>query len=206
MIWRVALLVVLLGLPLNACVRRCPEASSAPAPAMGAPGPATTAAPPGAPNAAAAPNGAAGPNAALPAAASPAGPAPTEAAPPSPPPPAGERSLPELTITSVGLHIGGGSNDDAARAPFKRAIEARFEDFRRCYLLVDEPGKGGTYGVDLFIGRDGGKPDVRQPRTGIKGAKFRDCMLAAFNTVSFEKPKAGPTVISYSLRFDLATH
>ena len=191
MIWRVALL----SLAIHGCVQRCPEAPSPAAPATTAvPAPETAAASPGAPSAAAEPSGET---------ATPANPPSTEPATASPAP--AERSLPELTITNVGLHIGGGSNDDAARAPFKRAIEARFEDFRRCYLLVDEPGKGGTYGADLFIRRDGGKPDVRQPRTGIKGAKFRDCMLAAFSSIDFEKPKAGPTVISYSLRFDLAS-
>jgi hypothetical protein len=184
--------------------QRCPE----PAAPVGAPGalaasetaagpavaPAGT---PGTPGAATTPDGEMPPGP----------PGVAEAAPPSTAPPPGaptERSLPELTITNVGLHIGGGANDDASRAPFKRAIEARFDDFRRCYQLVEEPGKGGTYGADLFIGRNGGKPEVRQPRTGMKGAKFRECMLAAFGTIEFDKPKAGPTVISYSLRFDLA--
>jgi hypothetical protein len=190
--------IALIGLAVHGCVQRCPEASS-PAPATAPAAQATetaTALPPAAPAGAPAPSGDVSP---------PANPPAPEAAASSPPASApAQGSLPELTITNVGLHIGGGSNDDAARAPFKRAIEARFEDFRRCYLLVDEPGKGGTYGADLFIGRDGGKPDVRQPRTGMKGAKFRECMLAAFKAIEFEKPKAGPTVISYSLRFDLA--
>lgn len=104
------------------------------------------------------------------------------------------------------MHIGGGSNDDATKAPYKRAIEPHFDDFRRCYQLVDEPSKGGTFGVDLRIKRDGGRAEVQQPRTGIKGAKFRDCMIVAFSAIEFEKPKTGPTMVSYSVRFDLKTH
>ena len=103
-------------------------------------------------------------------------------------------------MDNVGLHVGGGANDDAAKAPYKRAIEPHFADFRRCYVHVDEPGKGGTFGVDLFIGRGGGTPEVRQPRTGMKGQKFRECMVEAFGAVEFEKPRL-PTVISYSVRF-----
>jgi hypothetical protein len=113
-----------------------------------------------------------------------------------PPPP-----LPEVAVESVGMHVGGGKNDDAEKAPFKTAIESRFADFRRCYVHIEQPGKGGTFGVDLFVDRDGGKPEVRQPRTGMSGEKFRSCVVEVFNSIDFERPRAGPTVVSYSLRF-----
>jgi hypothetical protein len=113
--------------------------------------------------------------------------------------------LPELTVRNVGLHVGGGSNDEAEKGPFKHAVEARFDDFLRCYRSVDEPERGGTFGVDLFIGRAGGRPEVRQPRTVIKGSEFRECMVAAFSKVVFDKPARGATVISYSLRFELTS-
>ncbi len=112
-------------------------------------------------------------------------------------------SLPEVVVSNVGLHIGGGPNDDASKAPFRAAIEKRFEDLRKCYVHAEEPEKGGTYGVDLFIGRNGGNPELRQPRTGMKGAAFRDCIKRAFSSVVFGKPPRGPTVISYSVRFKL---
>jgi hypothetical protein len=113
--------------------------------------------------------------------------------------------LPEVTLRNVGLHVGGGSNDEAEKEPFKRALEARFDDFLRCYRGVEQPEKGGTFGVDLFIGRAGGKPDVRQPRTAIRGDGFRQCMIDAFSNVEFDRPRAGPTVISYSLKFELVS-
>ncbi|MCA9599927.1 MAG: hypothetical protein KC776_41770 [Myxococcales bacterium] len=130
------------------------------------------------------------------------------AAPPSPPPAdAGEPpgpSLPEVLVENVGLHIGGGPNDDAAKAPFEKAIAPHFDEFRSCYVHVVEPEKGGTFGVDMLIKRAGGHPEVKQPRTGMKGSEFRDCMVKAFQNIEFEKPQRGPTMISYSVRFKLS--
>jgi hypothetical protein len=111
--------------------------------------------------------------------------------------------LPEVVVESVGMHIGGGKNDEAEKAPFKSAIEPHFPEFRRCYQHTEQPGKGGTFGVDLFIDRDGGKAEVRQPRTGMSGEKFRNCVVEVFKSIDFERPRAGPTVISYSLRFSV---
>jgi hypothetical protein len=111
------------------------------------------------------------------------------------------RHLPELTVDYVGLHVGGGPNDAAGKQPFERVLAARFEEFRRCYRVVEVPGSGGTFGVDLFIGRDGGHPSVRQVRTRIKGDAFTACMVSAFEGASFDKPRKGPTLVSYSVSF-----
>ncbi len=162
-----------------------------------APVPDPTTSPPAPPAATAAGDGASPPPAAAPQA--PAPPAKSADAPAAPV--AG--ALPEVIIENVGLHIGGGPNDDATKAPIKAAVEKRFEDLRKCYVHVEDPEKGGTFGVDLFIGRDGGKPELRQPRTGMKGNAFRDCVKTAFASVEFEKPPKGPTVVSYSVRFKL---
>ena len=113
------------------------------------------------------------------------------------------RSLPEVTVRNVGLHIGGGSNDPASKEPFQKAVAARFEAFLTCYRQTIEPDKGGVFGVDLFIPREGGPPEVRQPRTSMKGEEFRDCVVEVFKSVEFDRPRKGPTVISYSLKFDV---
>ena len=112
-----------------------------------------------------------------------------------------EGSLPEVAVQNVGLHVGGGPNDEASKAPFKQAIAAHFDDFRRCYTQVSKPGEGGVFGVDLRIGRDGGKAELQQHRTGMGGQEFRDCVLGVFSEVEFGKPPRGPTVISYSIRY-----
>ncbi|MCB9587230.1 MAG: hypothetical protein H6718_17660 [Polyangiaceae bacterium] len=126
---------------------------------------------------------------------------PPEPTPPPPPPPKDVESLPEVVVKNIGLHVGGGSNTDAEKAPFKEAVEKHFDELRACYKQVEDPLKGGIFGVDLKIGRSGGHPDVSQPRTSMKGQAFRDCVIGVFKSVEFDKPPKGPTVISYSVRF-----
>jgi hypothetical protein len=108
-----------------------------------------------------------------------------------------------VVVENVGLHIGGGPNDDATKAPFKAAIELHFPEFLKCYREVVEPEKGGTFGVDILVKRPGGQAEIRQPRTAMGGTKFRDCVMDVFRRVEFQKPKLGPTVFSYSLRFSI---
>lgn len=117
--------------------------------------------------------------------------------------PTPDKALPELRIEPLGMHVGGGKNDAEEKAPFHRALEQRFPAFMECYRLADDPWTGGSFGIDLKIPRAGGAPTAEQPRTRIRGAGFQECMVAAFGKVAFEKPKAGPTVISYSVRFVL---
>lgn len=129
-------------------------------------------------------------------------------APVAQPLPAGEeptpdKALPELRVEALGMHVGGGKNDASEKAPFHRALERRFPAFLECYRLADDPWAGGSFGVDLKVPREGGAPLLEQPRTKIRGRGFQECMLAALARAQFEKPRAGPTVISYSVRFTL---
>jgi hypothetical protein len=117
--------------------------------------------------------------------------------------PTPDKALPELRVEALGMHVGGGKNDAEEKAPFHRALERKFPAFLECYRLVEEPWTGGSFGIDIKIPRAGGRPAVEQPRTKIRGAGFQDCMVAAVSSAEFEKPKAGPTVISYSVRFNL---
>jgi len=125
---------------------------------------------------------------------------------PSPPvstegPSASTPRLPSLTVKYIGMHVGGGANDSASKAPFVRALEQRFPEFLECYRLA-EPSSGGTFSVDLRLPAQGGAPEAAEPRTAIPGERFTECMLEAFRSVTFEPPKK-PVVISYSLRFTL---
>lgn len=133
--------------------------------------------------------------------------APGSARPPAPLPggeePTPDKALPELRVEPLGMHVGGGKNDAEEKAPFHRALERKFPAFLECYRLAEDPWSGGSFGIDIKIPRAGGNPVVEQPRTKIRGPGFQDCMLAAIGGASFEKPKAGPTVISYSVRFTL---
>jgi hypothetical protein len=119
--------------------------------------------------------------------------------------PTPDKALPELKIEPLGMHVGGGKNTPEEKAPFHRALERQFPAFMECYRLADDPWTGGSFGIDIKIARAGGAPTLEQPRTKIRGKGFEDCMVAAFSKTQFEKPKAGPTVISYSVRFVLGT-
>ncbi len=102
----------------------------------------------------------------------------------------------------IGMHIGGGPNDQDTKKPFLKAIEGGNLKYLTCYRLVKEPLKGGTFGVDLFVGVRGGVPEVRTTRQRLGGSEFESCMVDAFNAVHF-KPTTKPTTLSYSLRFDV---
>jgi hypothetical protein len=128
---------------------------------------------------------------------------PSDDPPPPPPPPPGAGSLPEVRVRNVGLHIGGGPNDDATKAPFQAAVARHFGELRGCYRLVGKPGSGGVFGVDLRIPSQGGKPTIQAKRTAMGGEQFRQCVLDVFARVEFEPPPRGPTVISYSVRFEI---
>ena len=113
------------------------------------------------------------------------------------------RSLPELKVENIGLHVGGGPNDADTKAPFIRAISERLPEFMDCYRKNEDPAKGGRFGIDLHIPRVGGHPRVEQPRTAMHGPEFRACVSSVFESVAFQKPTHGATTISYSLHFTL---
>jgi hypothetical protein len=121
--------------------------------------------------------------------------APASASPPSPGP------LPAVKIANIGMHIGGGPNDAKSKEPIRRSVEPHFDELRRCFALALDPKKGGDFGVDLRIEKDGGQAQVTKPRTALKGEGFTKCVVSVFEAIEFLKPTGGLTVVSYSLRF-----
>jgi len=112
--------------------------------------------------------------------------------------------LPELSVKSFGLHIGGSAADAGARAEFLRALEGAAPSYLDCYRAIDVPGSVGTFGVDLTIGGTGGKPKVGKPRTKLRGEAFQACMVRALEGVTFPKTPSGrAVVVSYSVKFNL---
>jgi hypothetical protein len=107
---------------------------------------------------------------------------------------------PRGKVVNIGMHIGGGPNDDATKEPIRRSVEPHFEALRRCYALAPE-GEKGDYGIDLRIEREGGLAKASHPRTAIKDKGFQACVLHVFEEIQFLKPRTGTTVVSYSLRF-----
>ncbi|WP_438002685.1 hypothetical protein WME89_27400 [Sorangium sp. So ce321] len=115
--------------------------------------------------------------------------------------PADAGPLPKVKVANIGMHIGGGPHDDYTKEPIKRSVAPHFDEFRRCFALAEDPTKGGDFGIDLRIEKDGGKAEVRKPRTALKGEAFTKCVVGVFEQIDFQKPRRGPTVVSYSLRF-----
>jgi hypothetical protein len=106
-----------------------------------------------------------------------------------------------VKVANIGMHIGGGPNDDVTKEPIRKSVQPHFDEFRRCFASVEDPKKGGDFGVDLRIDRAGGKARVSHPRTSLKGAGFKECVVRTFEAIDFLKPKGGTTTVSYSLRF-----
>jgi len=128
--------------------------------------------------------------------------------PPAPPetPPAPDPEIPgaiaKVKVKNIGLHVGGGPNDVATKAPFESAIGKHFDDFKRCYGKVEKASARGTFGIDLLIDARGGHPTTSNSRTALPGDAFRDCVAHVFETVVFDPPKHGATKISYALSFE----
>lgn len=119
----------------------------------------------------------------------------------SPEAPGAGEPLPKVKVVNIGMHVGGGKNDAAEKDPIRRSVEPHFDELRRCFARVEDPKKGGDFGMDLRIDKDGGKAKVSHPRTALKGKDFEDCVIKVFEAIDFRKPKGGTTVVSYSLRF-----
>ena len=115
--------------------------------------------------------------------------------------PVAEPPLPSVKVVNIGMHIGGGPNDDITKEPIRRSVHPHFDDFRRCFAKVEDPKKGGDFGVDLRVDKAGGKARVSHPRTALKGKEFKACVVTVFEGIEFLKPKGGTTTVSYSLRF-----
>ena len=112
-----------------------------------------------------------------------------------------EAPIPNVKVANIGMHIGGGPHDAVTKAPIKTSVEPHFDELRKCWAKVDDPKKGGDFGLDLLIDRAGGKAKVSHPRTSLKGAGFKECLVAVFEAIDFKKPRGGTTTVSYSVRF-----
>lgn len=128
-------------------------------------------------------------------------PTPAEVAPTAPPADASADAAPvHVKIATIGMHVGGGPYDEPTKEPMKRSVEPRFADLARCWPLVTKPAPTDV-GVDLVIEAAGGRAKVSNPRTTAVGEGFVPCVVAFFESVDFQRPKNGKTVVSYSVRF-----
>jgi pyruvate/2-oxoglutarate dehydrogenase complex dihydrolipoamide acyltransferase (E2) component len=187
----------LLAVPLAACsTKAATSPADGPALAVSAAPPATASAAPPAP--------ASAPDVAASAAAPPAPEAASAAPPPAPAASAAAdapAAIPAVKVANIGMHIGGGPNDDVTKDPIRRSVAPHFDELRRCFGLLDDLTKGGDFGVDLRIDKAGGAAKVSHPRTALKGKPFQECVVHVFEGIDFLKPRGGTTTVSYSIRF-----
>ena len=105
-----------------------------------------------------------------------------------------------VKVATIGMHVGGGPYDEITKEPIRRSVEPRFAELAQCWKHVTRPGQSDV-GVDLVIEANGGAARVSNPRTTISGEGFVACVVAFFESIDFQKPKNGKTVVSYSVRF-----
>ncbi|MDB4996349.1 MAG: uncharacterized protein JWM74_3781 [Myxococcaceae bacterium] len=104
-------------------------------------------------------------------------------------------------VVTIGMHVGGGPYDEITKEPMKRSVEPHFGELTRCWTHVTSAPHPADMGVDLVIEAAGGHARVSNPRTQIQGEGFVPCVLAFFESIDFEKPRNGKTVVSNSVRF-----
>ncbi len=108
----------------------------------------------------------------------------------------------QVTLSTVGLHVAGPANREENRRKLVAVFERRFDAFRRCYPLAHPHADNASFGVDLLIPAQGGKPALRQTRTRLRGAEFKACMHRVFEAISFDPPPTSRSeIISYSVLF-----
>lgn len=120
---------------------------------------------------------------------------------PTPEPVVAVASKPAVELRNIGMHIGGGPNDDATKAPFQKAIAAQFDALASCWAAL--PTKSAfDFGVDLLVPAKGGQAKVDRPRSAVKDAAFVKCATQAFAAATFAPSAKGlPTKVSTSVHF-----
>ncbi len=126
--------------------------------------------------------------------------APPAEAPTVPKAASSEPTLAQVDIQTIGMHIGGGPNDDVTKAPFLGSIEAHRAAFVRCFAAL--PGAPtGDFGVDARVPAKGGRAKIDRPRSTVPDTNFKACAQAAFAEIEFDPPKSGlATMVSVSVR------
>ena len=105
-----------------------------------------------------------------------------------------------VDIHHIGMHVGGGPNDDATKEPFWKSIGAHHDDFAACWSKLPKPGKV-EFGIDALVPGKGGLAKIDRPRSTALDPAFVACMQDVYAKMEFLPPKSGqPTKVSASLR------
>ncbi|MEM9696469.1 MAG: hypothetical protein AAGA56_28250, partial [Myxococcota bacterium] len=85
-----------------------------------------------------------------------------------------------------------------------RAVVAEHYDaMKRCWAMAEKPSRKATFGVDIRIPGEGGRPKISKPRSGLKGGGARACMVEVFERIEFPRqPRGVDRMVSYSVQFE----
>ena len=108
---------------------------------------------------------------------------------------------PAVDIRHIGMHIGGGPNDDMTKSPFIKSIDTQVPALAACWSSL--PKKPTVdFGIDALVPATGGRAKIDRPRSTFADAAFVACAQKAFEEIEFLKPRSGlSTKVSASLRF-----
>ena len=112
----------------------------------------------------------------------------------------GQDFLPELSLRSIGMHIGGGENTPAEKRPWLEDLAQAESKLLACHLLTSQPLKGGVIGVEYYVGKAGGSAEIRSVRHKLGAEDYAQCLNEAFEFIQFHQPRQ-PTVVSCAFRF-----
>ena len=103
-------------------------------------------------------------------------------------------------MRAIGMHIGGGPNDDANKAPLLASIAPHHAALGQCWAAL--PNKPTVeLGIDADVPARGGRAKIAHPRSTVKDASFTACAVAVFAAIEFLPPKSGlDTTVSASVR------
>jgi hypothetical protein len=103
-------------------------------------------------------------------------------------------------VRSIGMHIGGGPNDDANKAPLLASIAPRHEALGRCWEALPNKPKL-EFGIDAEVPAKGGRAKITRPRSTVNDATFIACAVGVFTEIEWLPPKSKiETTVSTSVR------
>jgi len=85
----------------------------------------------------------------------------------------------------------------------QRVVRARHASLRLCYesALLRRPSLQGTMTVRFVVGAAGSVLSASEVGPGLSDAPMSSCVLGAFRSLTFPKPKAGIAVVNYPIVF-----
>ncbi len=107
----------------------------------------------------------------------------------------GDDSLPELSVRSIGMHIGGGENTPAEKKPWLLDLEQAEGAVLSCQKYARKPLEPGVIRLEYLVGKEGGAAEIRSVSQRIGDEKYAACVRDAYQQVVFHRPKV-PTVVS----------